>query len=256
MNSVNWLGGWTLYKKEVYRFLKVYNQTLFAPMVTSLLFLAIFSLAVGKHVEHVGDVPFSHFMAAGLIMMSVLQNAFANSSSSFIMGKVLGTLVDYLMPPISALEMVTAMVLAAVTRGVLIGVLVGVAVYIFVPFEIQHPFYALFYLVASSALLALLGLLSGVLAESFDQMAAMTSYIITPLSFLSGTFYSVQHLPPFWHHVSQFNPFFYMIDGFRYSITDHADMPIAIGMSVVLGSIAVLGIVVYRLIDKGYRIKS
>lgn len=256
MKTINWLGTYTLYKKEVRRFIKVYNQTLFAPVITALLFLAVFSLAVGGNVHHIADVPFQQFMASGLIIMSLVQNAFANSSSSFTMGKVLGTLIDYLMPPISAGEMISAMVFAAVTRGLIVGALVGGAVYLFIPLEVHHPFYALFYAIASSILLGLLGLLAGVLSESFDHMAAITSYVITPLSFLSGTFYSVKQLPPFWYHVSQFNPFFYMIDGFRYGMTGHHDGTIDIGIEVMIASIAILWTVTHILISRGYRIKS
>lgn len=256
MTSINWLGTYTLYKKEVRRFIKVYNQTLLAPVITALLFLAVFSLAVGGNVRHIAGVPFQQFMASGLIIMSLVQNAFANSSSSFTMGKVLGNLIDYLMPPISPGEMITAMVLAAVTRGVIVGVLVGIAVYVFIPFEIHHPLYALFYMIISATMLGLFGLLAGVLSESFDQMAAITSYVITPLSFLSGTFYSVKSLPSFWYHISQFNPFFYMIDGFRYGITGHHDGSIDIGVEVVVTCTVALWVVIHVLISRGYRIKT
>jgi ABC-2 type transport system permease protein len=256
MHGINWIGLKTVYTKEVWRFLKVYNQTLFAPVSTALLFLAIFSLAMGHHVTHVGEVPFAVFMASGLIMMSVVQNAFANTSSSFIMGKVLGTLVDYLMPPLSPFEITLGMVGAAITRGVIVGILVGLAVAVFVPYGITHPLWALFYLVAASSMLALLGMLAGIFAETFDQMAAVTSYIITPLAFLSGTFYSVNNLPAFWYHVSQFNPFFYMLDGFRYGITGHADGSLMIGTGMMLVMNVTLWISVHLLLKSGYRVKS
>lgn len=254
--SINWIGLQTLYLKEVRRFMKVYNQTLFAPMITALLFLAVFSLAIGNRVSDVGDVPFLHFMAAGLIMMSVVQNAFANSSSSLIMGKIMGTLIDYLMPPLSATEMMVGMVGAAITRGIMVGCLVGIAIWCFTPFGIAHPAYALLYILLASTLLALLGIFGGIFAETFDQMSAVTSYIITPLAFLSGTFYSVHNLPTFWYEVSQYNPFFYMIDGFRYGLTGYSDSSVHIGITYLIISTLILWTIVHVMLSKGYRIKQ
>jgi ABC-2 type transport system permease protein len=242
--------------KEVRRFTKVYNQTLFAPVVTALLFLAIFNLALGDKVKTIGNVNFAEFMAAGLIMMSVMQNAFANTSSSLTMGKVLGTLIDYLMPPITAGEMTLAMVLAGVTRGVLVGILVAIAVLLFVPLHIVHWEYTLFYLFMASCLMALLGMLGGIFAETFDHMAAVTSYVITPLAFLSGTFYSVHNLPTFWYEVSRYNPFFYMIDGFRYGVTGYHDGNLTVGMITICVVTILLWCAVYALLKAGYRIKS
>lgn len=256
MQSYNLYGTWTLYLKEVKRFIKVYNQTLIAPLVTSLLFLAIFSLSIGDHVKNVGNVPFVQFVASGLIIMAIVQNAFANTSSAFIMGKVLGTIIDYLMPPLSASEMILAMVMAGVTRGIAVGLMVTLGVSIFVPFSIHSYFWLLFYTVASSMLLALLGMFAGIFSDSFDSMAAITSYIITPLAFLSGTFYSVHQLPKFWYKVTQFNPFFYMIDGFRYSMTGHYDSPILTGAITLVMCNIVMWIVVYIMILRGYRIKT
>lgn len=253
---MNWIGLYTLYLKEVRRFLKVYNQTLFAPMITALLFLAVFSLAIGDRIHQVGDIPFVHFMTAGLIMMSVVQNAFANSSSSLIMGKVLGTLVDYLMPPLNATEIIIGMVGAAITRGVAVGILVGIAIWCIAPYTIAHPLYALLYLILASSMLALLGLLGGVFAETFDQMSAVTSYIITPLAFLSGTFYSVHNLPEFWYNISQYNPFFYMIDGFRFGLTGYADSNISTGIITLVISNIILWFTVQKMLKNGYRIKQ
>lgn len=254
---INWLGTYTLYKKEVRRFLKVYNQTLFAPVITSLLFLAVFTLAISsKKNHHIGNIPFQEFMAAGLIIMSVVQNAFANTSSSFTMGKVLGNIIDYLMPPLAPGEIITAMVFGGVTRGLAVGMLVGISVYIFVPIHIHSIGYSLFHIVAASMLLALIGVLSGIFAETFDQMSAITSYIITPLSFLSGTFYSVKSLPGFWHTVSQYNPFFYMIDGFRYGMTGYHDGSLTVGLTTLSITIVVLWTFAHTLIKRGYRIKT
>lgn len=256
MEKLNTIGITTLYLKEVRRFLKVYNQTLFAPVVTSLLFLAVFTLAIGDRVQTVAGVPFGQFMTAGLIMMSVVQNAFANTSSSFTMGKVLGTLIDYLMPPLSASEITFAMVMAGITRGFFVGTLVALAVSFFTPLAIHHIGYVLFHIIAASMLLALLGMFGGILAETFDQMAAVNSYIITPLAFLSGTFYSVKRLPEFFYNVSQYNPFFYMIDGFRYGMTGYNDGNLLIGICVLIGTNVFMWCVVHTMLAKGYRIKS
>lgn len=255
-STMNIIGTWTLFKKEVRRFMKVYNQTLLAPVITSLLFLAVFNLSIGQHAVMIGSVPFGEFMASGLIIMTIVQQVFANTSSSFIMGKVLGSLVDLLMPPISAGEIVIAFVAAAVVRGIIVGILSAIAIRFFVVYHVEHIGIMLFYGFAASILLALLGLLAGVLAESFDQMAAITSYVVTPLSFLSGTFYSTQNLPTFWQYVAHANPFFYMIDGFRYGMTGHADGNIFLGAAMLIGANVVLWLVVWKLIAKGYRLKT
>ncbi len=256
MKGFNHIGTWTLYKKEVHRFAKVYNQTLLAPVVTALLFLAIFNLAIGDNVKRVGDVPFAQFMAAGLIMMAVVQNAFANTSSSFTMGKVLGTIIDYLMPPISAGELAIAMVAAAITRGLCVGVLTAIALAFFIDIHVHSWLHTLFYLCCASTLLALLGLFAGIIAETFDQMAAVTSYVITPMAFLSGTFYSIANLPEFWQKVSSYNPFFYMIDGFRYGLTGYHDGNLTTGAIVLVATTLALWATVYTMLLKGYRVKQ
>ena len=253
---MNYLGTWTLFKKEVWRFLKVYNQTLVAPVITSLLFLAVFQLSIGNHVNKVNGIPFDQFMASGLIIMMVVQQAFANTSSSLTMSKVIGMIIDYLMPPISAGEMILAMVSAAIVRGFSVAIIGGITLYFFVPFGVEHFFVALFYLVTASVFLALLGLLTGILSETFDHLSAITSYIITPLAFLSGTFYSIKSLPEFWQKVAHANPFFFMIDGFRYGITGVSDGDIKLGGIVILSCCAVLWFVIYKLIKSGYRLKS
>lgn len=255
-SAINWIGTWTLYKKEVHRFIKVYNQTLFAPVVTALLFLAVFSLAMGHHVEHVNGVPFTQFMASGLIIMTVVQNAFANTSSTLVMGKVMGTIIDYIMPPLSAGETTFAMVMGGVTRGIMVGILVTLAMLPFIPLTIHSIGFAVFYLIISSMLLALLGMFTGIISETFDQMSAVTSYVITPLSFLSGTFYSVHNLPAILQPLSHINPFFYMIDGFRYGMTGYHDGSLMMGITIVSGFTALLWAMVYVMLAKGYRIKS
>lgn len=252
----NFYGGYTLYKKEVWRFMKVYNQTLIAPMVNSLLFLAIFMLAIGSRVQQIGGVDFGVFMASGLIAMVMVQNAFANSSSSFTMGKVLGHITDVLIPPLSAFEVSFSIVMAALTRGVLVGMVTAVSIRFFVEFQVHDIWAICFYSFMASFLLGCLGLLCGIYANSFDQMSAVTSYIITPLSFLSGTFYSVKNLPEFWYQFSQYNPFFYMIDGIRYGLTGYHDGDLSFGaLYVVAWSLVSFMSCVY-ILHKGYRVRS
>jgi ABC-2 type transport system permease protein len=256
MGAVNWLGLWTLYLKEVRRFIKVWQQTVAAPMVTSLLFLAIFALSLGDAVKVVGGVSFLEFLAPGLIMMTMVQNAFANTSSSVIIAKVQGNIVDVLMPPLNALEMTLAFAFGGVTRGVVVGLAVGLGMLFFVPFEVQHWGFVVFHAIGASLMLALLGVLAGVWSEKFDHMAAVTNFIITPLSFLSGTFYSINQLPEKFVAFAHFNPFFYMIDGFRYGFIAHPDaMPIT-GLLVVGGTDLALLLGCWLLIRSGYKLKS
>ncbi len=256
MTHINWIGLSTLYKREVWRFMKVWNQTLIAPVVTTLLFLAILSLALGGAARMVGDMHFDQFIAPGLIMMAVVQNAFANTSSSLMLQKIQGVIVDLLMPPLSAAEITFSLTMGGVTRGALVGLTVSIAMYIFVPFTLHSLPLVFFYVVAASIMLALLGILTGIWSQSFDQLAAITNYIITPLSFLSGTFYSIEQLPGFWHTVSLANPFFYMIDGFRYAMTGHHDGNILTGMLVLIAVNITLWSVVQFLLTRGYRLKT
>ncbi len=191
MNSVstyNWIGVWTLYMREVRRFLKVYSQTMVAPVITALLFLAVFTLALGRAVETVNGIPFMVFLGPGLAMMAIAQNAFSNTSSSMMIAKVQGNIVDTLMPPLTAHELTFAIALGGATRGVMVGFLVVVAMSLFVPVTISHPFFIVFHAVAASLMLSLLGLLGGIWAIKFDHIAAVTNFVVMPLSFLSGTF--------------------------------------------------------------------
>lgn len=254
---MNWLGLWTLYKREVWRFLKVANQTLLAPVITTLLFLAVLTLSLGAHAGQVIDgVPYAQFIAPGLIMMAVVQNAFANTSSSLMISKIQGVIIDLLMPPFTGTEITLGLTLGGITRGLLVGVVVSISVWFFVPFHIHHWWAMFYFLFTSSLLLALLGLLTGVWSQTFDQLSAITNYIITPLSFLSGTFYSIKHLPEFWYLVCHFNPFFYMIDGFRYALTGFSDGDITTGVVVMFVTNVVLWVVSQQIITKGYRLKT
>jgi len=256
ISCINYFGAYTLFKKEVWRFLKVYHQTIFSPVINIILFLAVFSLSVGGKVKEIEGVSFPVFMSAGLIMMAAMQNAFANSSSSFVMGKVLGHFIDYLITPLGALEIVVAFTLGAILRGICVGVVAYLTILFFVPLSVFSLFHLIFYIVFACMFLGLLGILCGVVSESFDHMSAMTSYLITPLTFLSGTFYSTNSLPEFWKNISHYNPFFYMIDGFRYSLTGHNDGVLSFGMIYILVLNLALALILIHLIKKGYRIKS
>jgi ABC-2 type transport system permease protein len=253
---VNWVGLWTLYRKEVQRFLKVYTQTIAAPVVTTLLFYAIFALALGGIVRMAGQVPFLEFLGPGLVMMSMAQNAFANTSSSVVIAKVQGNIVDVLMPPLSATELAMGYVLGGVTRGLIVGLVTACAIWIFVPLGIHSPGFIAYHAVMASMMLSLLGLIGGIWSEKFDHIAAFTNFVVTPLTFLSGTFYTVDRLPePFWW-VAHLNPFFYMIDGFRYGFIGQSDGTLAIGVVMLAGTNLLLWALALRLISRGYKLKA
>lgn len=251
----NALGLYTLYMREVRRFLKVYTQTVLGPVVTSLLFMAVFSLALGSVVRTVGGVPFMEFLAPGLIMMAMVQNAFANTSSSMMIAKVQGNIVDTLMPPLTAHELTLGHAMGGVTRGLFVGVAVAIVVSMFVPLSVHNGWLIAYYAVGASLMLSLLGVIGGIWSDKFDHIAALTNFVITPLSFLSGTFYSIKRLPETAQFVAHFNPFFYMIDGFRYGFIGHADTSIWAGMAVVAMVDAVLWLVCWRMFATGYKLK-
>jgi len=252
----NWLGLWTLYRKEVQRFLKVWMQTLMAPIITTLLFLAIFTLALGGLRPDINGVPFVEFLAPGLVMMAIVQNAFANASSSLLVAKVQGNVVDFLMPPLSPAELNIGISLGGLTRGLFVGTGTLVVMMLFVDLRIHNVFAALFYACIASALMAQIGLLGGIWAEKFDHLATVSNFVITPLSFLSGTFYSVKQLPDFAHTVTQYNPFFYMIDGFRYAVTGQAEGSLFFGATLLIGLTLFLGGICQFVLTRGYRLKS
>ena len=254
--DLNLIGLWTLYLKEVRRFLKVPAQTLLAPVVTTLMFLLIFTLALGGSGRVIEGLPFLEFLAPGLIMMAVVQNAFANTSSSILIGKIQGNIVDVLMPPLRPSELMFGIVAGGVTRGVLVAVVVTLAMLPAVSLEVAHPALVLYYVVNGSLMLALLGLLGGLWAEKFDQMATVTNFVITPLSFLSGTFYSIAQLPGPFLVAAHLNPFFYLIDGLRFGFTGHADGSIVIGAIAVAAVNLGLWALAHALIARGYRLKA
>ncbi len=254
--GVNWTGAWTLYIKETRRFWVVATQTIAAPCVTALLFLAVFVLALGNDRIMDGGVSFAAFLAPGLVAMAMAQNAFANTSSSLVISKVQGNIVDLLMPPLSPGEIVIAMTAAGVTRGLLVGVVASLAM---LPFGGGVPVrweLVLGFGILGSAMLALLGILAGLWSEKFDHLAAVTNFIITPLTFLSGTFYSVARLPEPWFTLAHANPFFYLIDGFRAGFIGRVDGDVVVGVALLLAVNAGLLALAWTLMARGYKIKA
>ena len=253
---INWVGAWTLYKKEVLRFLIVWIQTIFSPLISSLLFLLVLSLAIGANRGDVLGVPFINFLAPGLISMQVIQQSFSHSSSSFMIGKIQGNILDLLYAPLSATEVTISIALAAVTRSVMIAIVSIFVFKLFIDIEITNYFFLIVFTLLSSFILGNIGIIAGLWAEKFDHMATVTNFVIVPLSFLSGTFYSIERLPDFLQAVSKVNPFFYMIDGFRYSFIGTSDGSISIGLVYLTVLSFVSWLVCYLLYKKGYKIKS
>ena len=256
IGKINYCGIWSLFKKEVLRFAKVYHQTLFAPVINVLLLFSMFSLVVGNNSNIAKGVNFKEFIASGLVIIVAMQNAFANSSSSFVMSKVLGHIIDCLIPPIGVGGIVFAMTMAAILRGILVSIITLVTISIFIDFKFYSIFHVVFFIFFSTMLLGLLGILCGIVARSFDHMSAVTSYLIIPLTFLSGTFYSIKSLPIFWQKVANINPFFYMIDGFRFGVIGHNDSNITLGMLIIIFINITMWSLIYFLIRNGCGIKN
>ena len=253
---INWIGFWTLYKKEVLRFLIVWIQTLLSPIISSLLFLGVLAVAIGDGRSDMLGYPFITFLAPGLIAMQIIQQAFSHSSSSFMIGKIQGNIVDILYAPLSPSEVTIAVALAATTRSFMIGLVSLIVFYFLVDIEIKSFSAVIFYTFISSFILGSVGVIAGLWAEKFDHMATVTNFLIIPLSFLSGTFYTIDNLPVFLQTISKCNPFFYMIDGFRYSFLEKSDGSIFVG-SIYLTVLAImLWFLSYLLYKKGYKIKS
>jgi len=258
IRNVNWGGLWTLYVKEVRRFFKVQLQTIWAPAVTTLLFLAIFTVALGRSGRMVMGFPFADFIAPGLIVMAMLQNAFANSSFSLLVGKVQGTIVDYLMPPLSTGELLLAMAGASVTRAALVGMAVWFAMLFWPGVHVGplHLWAVVWFGLMGSLMLAFLGLITSIWAEKFDHAAAVGNFVVTPLSLLSGTFYSIEALSPAFRAVSHANPFFYVISGFRFGFLGSSDSPILSGALLLLAVNTVLGSLCYGMLRTGWKLKA
>jgi ABC-2 type transport system permease protein len=258
IRNVNWGGLATLYVKEVRRFFKVQLQTIWAPAITTMLFLVIFTVALGREGRTVLGVPFADFLAPGLIVMGMLQNSFANASFSLLVGKIQGTIVDYLMPPLSVGELITALVGAAVTRALLVGVAVWLAMLLWLGVDVMPSrlWAVAWFGLMGSMMLAFLGLATSVWAEKFDHAAAVTNFVVAPLSLLSGTFYSIDSLSPAFRAVSHANPFFYVISGFRYGFLGRADSPVLLGALLLLAINIVFAAAVYALLRSGWKLKS
>ena len=249
------LSFYTLFYKEVLRVWKVGFQTVLAPVLTALLYLLIFSHVLAQHVEVYPGVRYTAFLIPGLVMMSVLQNAFANSSSSLIQSKITGNIVFVLLAPIAYGEFFAAYVLAAVVRGLVVGIGVYLAALLFAQPPLQFPLWIMLFAVLGSALLGTLGVVAGIWAEKFDQLAGFQNFIIMPLTFLSGVFYSIHSLPPFWQGLSRFNPFFYMIDGFRYGFFGTSDISPWFSLAVVAGCLLLLAGGTLAMLRSGYKLR-
>lgn len=249
------IGFYTLFNKEVQRFWKVSLQTILAPMLTTLLYLLIFSHVLEEHVQIYPGVPYTVFLIPGLVMMSVLQNAFANSSSSLIQSRVTGNIVFVLLSPLSYREIFLAYVLASVVRAAVVGMGVYLVTWCFFDVPLRSLSWVFLFAVLGSAFLGALGIIAGIWAEKFDQLAAFQNFIILPLTFLSGVFYSIHSLPPFWQGLSQFNPFFYMIDGFRYGFFGVSDVSPYLSFGIVVTCFMAVSWLTLRMLRTGYKLR-
>jgi ABC-2 type transport system permease protein len=249
------IGFRALLYKEMLRFWKVIWQTVAAPILTALLYLLIFSHVLEEHVHVYDGVSYTAFLMPGLIMMAVLQNAFANGSSSLIQSKITGNLVFVLLAPLSYLEFFLAYLVAAILRGLLVGAGVGLVGLAFADLPVAHPGWVLAFALAASAAFASVGIVAGIWADKFDHLAGVQNFIIVPLTFLSGVFYSIHSLPAFWQTVSHLNPVFYMIDGFRYGFFGQSDASPWLGLAVVLPTALALGGLTLLLLRRGYKLR-
>ncbi len=254
--AINWMGLYTLAQRETLRFLAVWTQTLLAPLVTAGLFLLIFNIAIGPGRPDVMGVPFLTFLAPGIMMMTVIQNAFANTSSSMVISKVQGNIVDTLMPPLSPLEILLGYLAGGIARGILIALVVAVALALVLGLIPQNPLIALLFVILGGAFMGALGLFAGIFANKFDQMAAITNFIVTPLAFLSGTFYSVEALPPLLNRISHVNPVFYLIDGLRYGMIGVSDSAPLLGLLVCTVATVLVCALTWQMLRTGYRLKA
>ena len=256
MISYNPLSLWTLFNKEVFRFLKVGIQTIIGPAISSLLFLAVFSLALGRSVNSINGVPLSEFIAPGLIMMTMLQNSFANAASSIGQSKFQGNIIDILMAPLSDYELAIGYIMGAVARGVICGFATFLGIILFVPLNI-HSYSALFfYTLMGCIMMGSMGTMVGIWADKWDQQQGITNFLVLPLTFLSGTFYSISRLPEFWQNFALFNPFFYNIDGFRFAFIGKSDSEIIFGGIVLIFLNICLFFLCYLMFKRGYKLKS
>lgn len=255
-NGINWVGLKTLYLREVRRFWKVGMQTVAAPVVTTLLYMMIFVVAMQDARPPLHGTPFGEFVAPGLVMMAILNNAFANTSSSLIQAKLMGTASDFLTPPLSPLELLLGFGLGAATRGVVVGVVTAACVWPFARFGFGQVWAIAFYGFFAALLMGLVGVIAGLWSEKFDHLAAVQNFVVMPMTFLSGTFYLVDRLPEPFRTLSHYNPFFYLIDGFRFGFIGHAEGSLAVGVALTVGLTLALGATAYVLFRRGWRLKS
>ena len=255
MRLSDFAGFQTLLYKEVLRFWKVGFQTVAAPVLTALLYLVVFSHALAAHVQAFPGVTYVQFLVPGLAMMAMLQNAFANSSSSLIQSKITGNIVFILLPPLAPAEVFLAYLLAAIVRALVVGAGVFLATVWMVPLPLAHPFWALAFALVGSGLLAALGIIAGIWVEKFDQLAAFQNFIVMPLTFLAGVFYSMHTLPPFWQAISKLNPFFYAIDGFRYGFFGQSDVSPWASLAIASAAFAALSWLTLHLLSRGWKLR-
>jgi ABC-2 type transport system permease protein len=254
--GVNWDGLRALYLREVRRFWKVGLQTLAAPIVTALLYMMVFVVAVGKVRPALDGVPFATFIAPGLIMMQILNNAFSNSSSSLLQAKMNGLIGDFLTPPLSPGELVAGFALGALTRGLVVGAVAALAIFPFSQMTFAQPWAIVYFAIGSALIMGLLGAMAAIWSEKFDHIAAVTNFVIMPMTFLSGTFYTVANLPEPFRTISQYNPFFYLIAGFRYGFTGHMDGSLAVGVVVTAVLVVALWAITWRIFATGWKLKT
>ena len=253
---MNWTSCFTLFRKEIARFIKVWLQTVVAPVVTAILYLVVFGHVLEGRVEVFPGVSYAAFLIPGLLMMTVIQNAFANTSSSIIQSKVMGSLVFVLLPPFSEWEFFLAYIGAAIMRGLAVGAGVFMLAVFYVKVPIDNIFIILLFAILGSYVMGALGMIAGIWAEKFDQIAAFQSFLIMPLTFLSGVFYSIKSLPPLWYELSKWNPFFYMIDGFRYGFFGQSDQPIAMSFLAMLVAAVILTVACLLVLRSGYKLRD
>lgn len=252
---INWLGLRTLTEREIRRFMNVWSQTLMAPLINAGLFLMIFTIAVGSRRGDVMGMPFMTFLAPGIMMMTVIQQSFANTSSSLTSSKVQGNIVDTLMPPLSPAEIVAGYIAGAIARGLIVGLVIGIGVWLGLGIVPAHPLWVLIFVILGGTIMGGLGLIAGIIAQKFDQLAAISNFLVTPLAFLSGTFYSIDALPPVMRALSHGNPIFYMIDGARYGMIGVSDSSPFLGLAVcVITALPIIGLC-WHWIRSGYRLK-
>ena len=256
MLAIKYLSLWSLFVKEVMRFIKVGIQTIIGPAISSLLFLAVFSLALGRSIETINGIPFANFIAPGLIMMTMLQNAFANAASSIGQAKFQGNIIDVLMAPLTNFELTVGYICGSITRGIVCGLVTFLGIALFIPINIYSYMALIFYALMGTLMMGTLGTMIGIWADKWDQQQGITNFIVLPMTFLSGTFYSISRLPEFWKNVSAYNPFFYNIDGFRYAFLGISDKSLLLGGTFLIILNTILVFLCYLMFRSGYKLKS